>query len=215
MVVIIVSFSEIGSNKNIIISPVDYYFMGSCTVCGTHTEVTCDDCSQYVCSKHSTTNSHHCKDADIPNQELSNNVEVNFENSVGSVNIGGATEQNDSPTDSNSLEDLVELKNKITSNSTDSHNQVTLTKALEQSSELKADATDETISRTQLIDEIDRLLVLIGKLDNVSGDQLETIETIQRVSEQGQSASLTAEEREKIRIAVAKLEDELHLLLNN
>lgn len=190
--------------------------MGSCTVCGTDTDLTCEDCSQYVCSKHSNTECHRCEDTDIPNQEVSNNVEINFENSVGSVNLGGGSDQSDSSSDGNSLEDLVELKNKMNSSSSASpHNQVTLAKALEQSSKLKANATDQAISRSQLVDEIDRLLSLIEKLNNVSGEQLETIETIQKVSEQGQSASLTEAEREKIRMAVATLEDELHILLDN
>lgn len=189
--------------------------MERCTVCGTETDLTCDYCNNYVCSNHSDIDSHNCQDSVNPNQQVSNNIEVKFENSVGTVDLGGESDQSASSSDNKSLEELIELKNKMDSNTVDSsHNQVILTKALEQSSELKADATDQAISRTQLVDEIDRLLALIKKLDNVSGDQLETIETIQKVSEQGQSASLTEAERKKIRMAVATLEDELHALLD-
>jgi hypothetical protein len=191
--------------------------MGSCAVCGTDTDTSCVICGDYVCSSHSNPERHRCQSTGTTVDEVSNTVEVEFtDNSVGSVNIGGNSNQSDSSEESHSLEDLVKLKKQMDSDNTGyQQDQVILIKALEQASELKANAADGTISRTELVDDIDRLLKLIEEMDSVSANKLDTIETIQKVNEEGQSAELKKDERQKIRSAVETLEDELHLYLDN
>lgn len=123
--------------------------------------------------------------------------------------------------DTDRLSELVDLKARMDADSSagtdsstgtdDPGESTAVVKALEQASELKAAATDPSTEREDLTARVDRLVELIDRIDDVSGEALRNVADVEAALSDTRTSRLSEAERRRLRNAVDELEDELHV----
>ncbi|ELZ39677.1 hypothetical protein C463_16916 [Halorubrum californiense DSM 19288] len=209
--------------------------MDECHVCRAAATAECAACGRPVCESHSAVADHDCDPHESASRktdrtsvriENSNETNVRIDNSqIGSVRVNGSgptdddaagdSAAGDSAADVDRLSELVDLKARMDADSPDesgdSGPSTALVKALEQASELKAAASDPSTEREDLTPRIDRLVDLIDRIDDVSGQALRNVADVEAALSDTRTSRLAEDERRRLRNAVEELEDELHV----
>lgn len=202
-------------------------------VCESHSAVADHDCDPHEsASRESDRTSVRIDNSNEANVRVENTNETNvrIDNSqVGSVRVNGSGSTADeagagdadeagaggSDADIDRLSDLVDLKARMDADPSDGPGDATgstaLVKALEQASELKAAASDPSSEREDLTARIDRLVDLIDRIDDVSGEALRNVADVEAALSDTRTSRLSEAERRRLRNAVEELEDELHV----
>ena len=208
-------------------------------VCESHSAVADHDCDPHEsASRESDRTSVRIDNSNEANVRVENTNETNvrIDNSqIGSVRVNGSGSTDDDAVAGDSddavtaesndavagesgvdrLSDLVDLKARMDADSTDGSGDAAgstaLVKALEQASELKAATSDPSTEREDLTARIDRLVDLIDRIDDVSGEALRNVADVEAALSDTRTSRLSEAERRRLRNAVDELEDELHV----
>ncbi|TKX74751.1 hypothetical protein EXE46_07755 [Halorubrum sp. GN11_10-6_MGM] len=205
--------------------------MQECHACRAAATAECSACGRPVCESHAAVVDHDCdpresapRKNDRTSVEIDNSSETNvrIDNSqIGSVRVNGSgptdddAVADDSDVDVDRLSDLIDLKARMDEGSSgepdEGRRSTAAVKALEQASELKAAATDPSTEREDLTARIDRLVGLIDRIDDVSGQELRDVADVEAALGDMRTSRLSEAERRRLRNAVEALEDELHV----